>query len=259
MEWALDAVTKTGLSAVELDVRQGKVGSWGDDPASMRRALEKRGLTPWSVHSPPSGWDLAADDEQARLKAVRETSESFGPARDLGADLVVCHCNAPTKPFAPDDYSAGLARSRKSMEVLAAQAARAGVRMAVETMISRPQKRPGTRVSEILELISGLGDHVGVCLDTGHSHASGANVPEEAVRAGRKLFTVHLQDNHGRPDEDEHLVPGQGNIDWQAVLDALDGIGFTSPRILEVNVMEGPEGPRRTLRALEDLLRSWQP
>lgn len=189
---------------------------------------------------------------------MRETAESFSLARDLGASLVVCHCNAPRKPFAPEDYSAGLARTRISLETLSEQAGRAGVRMAVETMISRPHKRPGTRVSEVLDLIEGLGQHVGVCLDTGHSHASGASVPEEAIRAGQRLFNVHLQDNHGRTNEDEHLVPGHGTIDWKAVLEALDHIGFTSPRIIESKLLDGPDGPRRTLRELYDLLRRWQ-
>jgi sugar phosphate isomerase/epimerase len=258
LEEALDAIAEAGFSAVELKACQGTVGSWGTPPPLMSRALARRDLAAWSVHSPPSGWNLAAADEQARKAAVQDVSESFSLARDLGANLVVCHCNAPIKPFAPDDYSAGLARTRMSLEVLAEQAGREGVRLAVETMISRPEKRPATRVSEVLDLIEGLGEHVGVCLDTGHSNASGANVPEEAILAGQRLFNVHLQDNHGRPDEDEHLIPGHGTIDWQAVLAALDRIGFTSPRIIETKLLDGPDGPGRTIRELQELLRCWQ-
>jgi sugar phosphate isomerase/epimerase len=255
---ALAEIARAGFSAVELHVGEGVFGNWVADPGSMRRDLDRAGLLPWSVHSPGDGWDLAAKEEQARLEAMRATRSSFRPARDLGASVVICHCNAPKKPFAPGDFSAGLARTRQSLEVLAEEAGRVGVRLAVETMIPRPDKRPGTRVSELLQLIASLGEHVGICLDTGHSHAAGADVAEEAILAGAKLFSVHIQDNHGRFNEDEHLLPGQGTIDWGAFLAALDRMAFKAPRIFEVKLLEGPDGPRRTLAQLANILSAWQ-
>ncbi|MFW6065854.1 MAG: sugar phosphate isomerase/epimerase family protein, partial [Planctomycetota bacterium] len=150
------------------------------------------------------------------------------------------------------------ARSRRSLEVLAEDAGRLGVRMAVENMIPRPEKRPCTRVGEILGLSASLGDHVGICLDTGHNHVSGANVAEEALQVGDKLFSVHMHDNHGRFDEDEHLLPGQGTIDWGGFGKALDKMGFNAPRIFEVNLLDGPDAPRRTLAELAKLVRHWR-
>jgi len=258
LERALEEIVQAGFSAVELRANHGTFGSWGVGPAEMCRALERFDLLPWSVHSPAAGWDLAADTDPARLAAVGETAASFRPARDLGAELVVCHCNAPGKPFAAADYSASLSRTRGSLETLAAEADRVGIRLAVETMIFRPEKRPCTRVAEILRLIDGLGEHVGVCLDTGHSNASGADVAEEVVAAGEKLFNVHIQDNHGRANEDEHLLPGLGTIDWRVFLDALDRAGFARPRIVEVNRLNGPDSLGPSMRQLGDTLRRWQ-
>ena len=230
---ALAEIARCGFSAVELGAGERSFGGWTVDPATLRYELERAGLTLWSVHSPAAGCDLAAQEEQARLAALQVACLSLRPARDLGASVVVCHCNAPTKPFLPQDYQAGLTRTRRSLEVLAQEAGRVGVRLAVETMIPRPEKRPGQRVEELLGLIDGLGAHVGICIDTGHSYAGGANVADEVTRAGEKLFTVHINDSHGRFNEDEHLLPGEGTIDWRAFLAALDRMAFTAPRIFE--------------------------
>ena len=255
---ALAKVAAAGFGAVELSADAAQPDNWLGDPGSMRRDLAEAGLKAWSVHSPGISWDLAARDETVRLAGVEAAAWSFRPAREVGAEVVVCHCNAPKEPFDPADYDGGLARTADSLKRLAERACKIGVRLGVENMIPRPGKRPATRVSELLALIEGLGDHVGICLDTGHNHATGANVADEALLAGAKLFSLHIQDNHGVPDQDEHLIPGRGTIDWAGLLDALDRLSFEHPRILEVKLLPGEDAVSRTLRELAALLVRWQ-
>ena len=255
---ALARIAAAGFEHVELSASEGHLGGWMSDPAAARKDIESAGLRAWSVHSPGASFDVAASDESVRAAAVASAASCLAPAVEVGASVVVVHCNAPGKPFDPDDYDPSLARTRDSLETLAPLAAEAGVRMAVENMIPRPGKRPACDVREVLALIDGLGDHVGVCLDTGHNNATGADVPEQALILGPKLFTVHIQDNHGRPNEDEHLVPGDGSIDWFAFLDALDTIGFDSPRILEV-AHHGREGAfEETMARLAEIVARWR-
>ena len=68
-----------------------------------------------------------------------------------------------------------------------------------------------------------------LCLDTGHAHISGQDVPE-MIRAWRgNLATLHLNDNYGliRPVfEDLHLFPGYGTLEWKPIFDALRDIRF---------------------------------
>jgi sugar phosphate isomerase/epimerase len=176
----------------------------------------------------------------------------------VGADLVVVHCNSPARPFDPADYDASLARTRESLEALAPAARDVGVRLAVENMIPRIGRRPACDVREVLALIDGLGPHVGVCFDTGHNNATGADVPKQVGILGGKLFNTHIQDNHGRANEDEHLIPGDGTIDWDAFLDALDAIGFDSPRILEA-VGRGEDGAfDEIMGRLAGLVAAWR-
>ena len=70
-------------------------------------------------------------------------------------------------------------------------------------------------------LRAGLGDHVGICFDVGHSNANVPDPVEEIRAAGENIFCVHIQDNDGK-GEDQHLVPGEGTVNWPAVLAALD-------------------------------------
>ena len=57
-------------------------------------------------------------------------------------------------------------------------------------------------------------DFLGLCLDTGHAliHCK-TNCLEYAERYNDRLFMIHLHDNHG--ESDEHLIPFDGNFNWE--------------------------------------------
>jgi xylose isomerase len=62
------------------------------------------------------------------------------------------------------------------------------------------------RMADTLLLCQDTGcDNVGVCIDTGHAFVAGENVGEAIVlarRAGKRLFHMHFNDNHGAWDDD---------------------------------------------------------
>jgi len=69
---------------------------------------------------------------------------------------------------------------------------------------------------------------VKLCFDTGHANIEGGL--GEALEAVRDLvITTHIHDNHG--ERDDHLLPYQGNIDWDATLSALPP---EAPMVLEL-------------------------
>ena len=64
--------------------------------------------------------------------------------------------------------------------------------------------------------------------------ATSAAIPATALRAvGEHLITLHLHDNHG--ERDEHLLPGRGNIKWDAVKVALADVGYDGAFMYEIN------------------------
>ncbi len=101
--------------------------------------------------------------------------------------------------------------------------------------------------------------NLGICIDTGHaymSHDAGRGpVSNYLERYAGQLTHVHLHDNHG--ESDEHLVPGDGAIDWPRVVCTLEEIGFDGTAILEVHpVGVSPvEEIRQGVAFLESALR----
>ena len=129
---------------------------------------------------------------------------------------MICHPNGPSADYSiytPADAAPSMARTRESMEILAEEAARLGLRLALENLPLRHTARPGGQMADILSIIDGLGAHVGVCQDVGHSNANGMDAAADARQAGDRLFALHLQDNDGL-GEDQHLLPGEGTIAW---------------------------------------------
>lgn len=74
-------------------------------------------------------------------------------------------------------------------------------------------------------------EHVGFCFDSGHYHAHFKDELDfEPFK--ERIFAVHLHDNHG--EKDEHLLPMDGNLDWEATLKHLAECGYDGPIILEL-------------------------
>jgi len=251
---ALAKIVGAGFCQVELAGEEDHLDSWPADPSRMRRVLEGMGLRAASVHTPQAGWDVTAPDDAARTAAIQAATACFGQAAEVSAEMVVCHPNGPSVPYTVETYEANWARSRESLAILAESARVAGVKMAVENLPASGRPRPGATMGQVLGMIEGLGEHVGICLDVGHSNANGRDPAAEALEAGEKLFTLHIHDNDGR-GEDQHLIPGRGTTDWDAFLAALEAMAFEGIRTLEVG---RPEGFETTLAALAAIRREWE-
>jgi sugar phosphate isomerase/epimerase len=67
---------------------------------------------------------------------------------------------------------------------------------------------------------------LGFTLDTGHANLYG--VLYELIESfPKKLFFTHLHDNNG--NRDEHLVPGNGVIDWRRLLSCFKAVDYMGP------------------------------
>ncbi len=77
----------------------------------------------------------------------------------------------------------------------------------------------------------------GWCYDTGHAKALDLSY-RDLVRLSSVPTSLHIQDNHGRRDDriyDDHLIPGDGAIDWKGFLDMLHEIGYRGDLVLEAH------------------------
>jgi len=219
MTEALARVAAAGFRFVELPNGSSAVGTWWQRPVETRRALDAVGVTAWSTHAP--GANNGTPDDAARQASIDAASSFFRPAAEAGVPAVVVHPNTPDgEAYTDAGFEASLARSTDSIAILAERAATAGVKLAVENCPMRHTPRPSGRIKDTLRMIDGLGDHVGICFDVGHSNANVDDPVEEIRTAGDRIFCIHIQDNDGL-GEDQHLIPGEGTVDWPAVIDAL--------------------------------------
>ena len=69
-----------------------------------------------------------------------------------------------------------------------------------------------------------------VCLNTGHANlAEGAELYAEKL--ADKLECIHLCDNRG--DDDDHLLPGEGSVNWSNFIDVLNRNNFRGSFVAE--------------------------
>jgi sugar phosphate isomerase/epimerase len=68
-------------------------------------------------------------------------------------------------------------------------------------------------------------------VDTSHTSLGGVLL-DSLQRHGPRLVHVQVSDNRGTSDD--HLPPGEGVIDWPAVLGTLERVGYRGVFMLEV-------------------------
>lgn len=201
-------------------------------PGTVRRRLEAAGMRACSVHSPTEDCNCGSADDTERRRSIEAASMCFGPAAEVGAEIIIFHLNAPGEEMTHAEHHEEKARSMDSLAILAQRAQQEGVSVAVENLPKHGRLRVGANPEELLEMIDGLGESMGLCIDTGHSNANGRRVAEDVRIAGEKLLAVHIHDNDGGGDQ--HRIPGCGTIDWQAFSTAIDQMAFGGPLTFEV-------------------------
>jgi sugar phosphate isomerase/epimerase len=88
-----------------------------------------------------------------------------------------------------------------------------------------------------------------LCFDTGHAHLEmGVEASFDMMRD--RVATTHIHDNHG--EKDEHLLPFEGAIDWDAAFGALAAAPQVLPIVLELREQAGGKPPLDQVRATFD-------
>jgi sugar phosphate isomerase/epimerase len=208
-------------------------------------ALREAALEAVSIHAPfGDGFDLAdaaADRRQAAIDAIVIAVRALNR---LGGQRVVVHPSDLVR-YA-HDARARLEDSARSLQQLAGRCRAEGVTLVVESPLPH---LIGGHPEEFAWLLNQMDDDVGVCLDTGHT-ALGRHWHQFLEVAGRRLVHVHANDNWGH--RDDHLVPGDGQLDWREIGRSLRDAGFSGWLMLEVKCPDdqgtteaGASGPAR--------------
>ncbi|MBN1671467.1 MAG: sugar phosphate isomerase/epimerase [Kiritimatiellae bacterium] len=196
-----------------------------EDCDAVRQECGRLGLTPWSAHT----WGMLPGDAARLDTALPRLLTELERAAHLGVAVMVAH--PPSAFFQEMTREQAVpveAALRACLAGISETCATSGIAVAVEnTAMGAPAIR------RFVEAVNGLDlPHVGFNVDTGHANNRGAD-PAAVIRVmGDRLLTTHLQDSVG--GEDLHLPPGQGNIDWAAVMAALRDVGYARTLMVEI-------------------------
>jgi len=165
---AIGLMASSGFTQTELSADWAPIAiAWEQDPMGVCGRLAAAGISVPSVHSPEMGRRLDLPSDHERLASVQDNVRYFGLMQACGIPGIVIH---PVSGAAGNDDGAWAAvpgRSRESLKALADLAGEAGIRLAVENLGGNG--RPWSTMASILEMIDGLHEHVGLCMDIGHS------------------------------------------------------------------------------------------
>jgi sugar phosphate isomerase/epimerase len=162
-------------------------------------------------------------EKRARVDAMDEIKRAIEVAELLPFSFLVQHVGDSNEAFDPHKFD----NAMTAIEHLKAFAKPLGVTLLVENIpneLSTPEK--------LVELIrTGHFSDVGVCFDTGHAHLDGGI--DRAFETLRPLIrSTHVHDNGG--EKDDHLLPGEGSIDWKKTVELLSSAPQRPPLLLEV-------------------------
>jgi sugar phosphate isomerase/epimerase len=252
----LEPVRDAGFSVVEI-CSFPKHLDYHDAAAvsKTRGMLDELGLEAYSMHAPfREEIDITSLNEGQRHHAIREVNLAADSAAVLGVKYLVIHPGPERHDIPRAERLQRMDRAAESLNEIAAHCRGRGVGCVLENMLPHLFTGP---VRELLWIIGSMKTwEIGVCLDTGHAALSG-DVHGVIHKLAGHLWMVHASDNLG--NFDDHLAPGQGKIDWRAVLTDLARVHFGGILMLEISgrkaMGEVLEDARQSRRFLRDLVR----
>lgn len=253
----LSVIRESGFSTVEICSSPPHLDY--HDRATVRRAAERiqeLGMEAYSFHAPFADHiDIAASDDSQRAAALGEVLQAVEAAAILRVRYFVIHPGPEQPALASGEEQ--LARMRNVVTTLNEVAHRCrelGIVCVLENKL--PHLLFGN-TSDILWILDAINTvEVGACLDTGHAFLSG-DMQSLTRKLRGHLKMIHVHDNGGA--RDDHLPPGDGRIDWEAMLGDLMSIAFRGALILEMagqaNAAITMENARRGRQYLREISR----
>jgi sugar phosphate isomerase/epimerase len=220
-----------GFDAVDLNMMNRSLPFYTceeqDLPALVRaekELAEKNGIAFFQTHGP---WEYPPKDatEEDRAALMADMRRGVRVTALLGSKYMVVH---PLTPFGTHEPE-GVGEQTFEINVafwraLMPTAKEYGVTVCLENMPFRHYSH--SLPADILKIVHAVNDeHFAICLDTGHVNVfPEADIYKEMQLIKDKLRVVHVHGNDGQ--NDQHLLPYFGKLDWEAFGRAWRDIGF---------------------------------
>lgn len=188
--------------------------------------FRQNGIVCETLHAPYDRInDLWGEDEAAADRMLARLKDGVEKCHRYGIGVLIVHLSS-RRPM-PAFHDRGLAR----FEELFRYAAEKGVVPALEN-----QRYLGN-----LAYFMDRYDNPGFCWDCGHEYGFSKGIPFLEL-FGHRAVALHIHDNRCGTDTDDHLLPFDGNIDFEQVAQMLARSGYGGTLMLEVSKAVRPGG-----------------
>ncbi|QDQ42202.1 sugar phosphate isomerase/epimerase [Methylacidiphilum kamchatkense Kam1] len=213
----------------------------------LKTQLAAFNLKAISLHSPfyPS-FDLSHPDPSIQEQSINVTVAAAKALKEIGGEILVVHPSGVEKNQFSEltEENKRLELIRKNIGIIYQYTHKLGVILALETLL--PQFL-GSNLDFLFHLVSSFPEDVGICFDTGHvllNHQ--ADIDIQYKKIAKRVVSLHIQDTLGQ--QDDHLVPGDGIINWQNFIEALKEEKFKGDFLLEINGLSFKDNPEALLQ-----------
>lgn len=229
VEEKLALIKKTGFDGVFL--------CWenGYDLKSISDKIKDSGLILQSVHGPlNNGRDIWMENGigDRKLEVLKKCVDE---CVRLGTNIMICHvsCGYPDKPGSefegcPPVTEEGISRFEKLLDYAEEK-----------NIIIAFENAEDEDVLEKMKARLWKKKAAGFCLDVGHEICLNHN-KDMIGKYGDKLIATHIHDNFGAREEcitwrdDLHILPFDGNVNWEDVAKRIKNTGYNDYLTLEV-------------------------
>jgi D-psicose/D-tagatose/L-ribulose 3-epimerase len=214
IETTIARLGRSGYNGIEIS---GEPAVYDAD--AVKRRLDEHGLECWgAVTLMTGGRDLVHEDHYVRLASVQYVKDCLSLVASMGGSIltVVPSTVGKVVPMAsPEEEWKWCVEGLREAQ---AHAEQVGVRIGVEPL-NRFETYFINRADQAVALAKDVGGNCGVTLDIFHMNIEEADWAQAIRDTGDYLVDFHVADNNRMP-------PGQGAIDWEALVGELVGIGY---------------------------------
>ena len=187
---------------------------------------KRHGLEIGSIHLPIAPQTVYDVTNKNATGAMAYQTELIKRAEVLGVKHIVMHSGG--EPLVEEERAERVKRAGEKLPLLADAAGAYGADICIEDL---PRTCLGRDSDEILAMLA-YDDRLRVCFDANHLFRE--KEADFVRKIGKKIATTHISDRDNI--NERHWLPGEGVVDWVAVMDALEEVGYDGNWIYEIGL-----------------------
>ncbi len=203
---------------IDNDIKRAFLEAENKDFEYIMQEFEKHGIVCETLHAPFDNINhMYSENEEEAKEMQNRLFNSIDRCEKYNIPIVVTHLSSgrPMPEITP--------LAEKRFKEVFDYADKKGIKIALENL----------RYAENLIYFLDKYKNTGFCYDSGHQYCRATN-NEFLEMYGDRLIALHLHDNRCLLDEDDHLLPFDGNIDFRKVAHQLAKTNFDGTIMFEI-------------------------